>query len=556
MHDPNHRQLKTYKSRQLQEAGSWHFKSLNRPMASGVWMSTSRFVKDLQSRYPVCLELLPHLESCLEKDSVLSEVLEKHPDWSRQHPFLSNLARIEEAKHLLLTAPPSTPEKVTHRTVNPALELLPVNWQHLPEFLSDRSVVPESGDGYVLVLIKPGAKGVEVRSARARDLLALKIVAEEIESRRAASEGGVPVGAIDNVLYWAEQRGLILAPPPQIRRSANFPRGIVDDPEFFSSATFTLQWHITQTCDLNCRHCYDRSDRNAMTLDQAIGVLDDLYDFCREHNVFGQVSFTGGNPVLYPYFDRLYSETADRGFMTALLGNPAPRSRIEKMLVVQKPEFYQVSLEGLKAHNDFIRGNGNFEKVLDFLRLLGELGVYRMVMLTLTRDNLDQVLELAERLRGMTELFTFNRLATVGRGAELSAVPPEEFPDFLARYMDAAEANPCMGFKDNLFNLLRWQRGLSLEGGCAGHGCGAAFNFVTLLSDGEVHACRKLPSLIGNIYQQQLNEIYHGHAARRFRSGSKSCGACPIRPVCGGCPAVSYGFGRDIFTDLDPYCFR
>jgi selenobiotic family peptide radical SAM maturase len=179
-----------------------------------------------------------------------------------------------------------------------------------------------------------------------------------------------------------------------------------------------------------------------------------------------------------------------------------------------------------------------------------------MVMLTLTRDNLDQVLELGERLRGITELFTFNRLATVGRGAELSAVPPEEFPDFLARYMDAAETNPCMGFKDNLFNLLRWQRGLSLEGGCAGHGCGAAFNFLALLSDGEVHACRKLPSLIGNIHQQRLNEIYHGHAARRFRSGSKSCSTCPIRPVCGGCPAVSYGFGRDIFTDLDPYCFR
>ena len=130
-----------------------------------------------------------------------------------------------------------------------------------------------------------------------------------------------------------------------------------------------------------------------------------------------------------------------------------------------------------------------------------------MVMLTLTRDNMDQVLKLADQLNGLTDLFTFNRLAAVGRGAELSAVPVDRFPDFLARYMAAAETNPCIGLKDNLFNLLRWQQGLSPGGGCAGHGCGAAFNFLTLLPDGEVHACRKFPSPIGHIDRQPLARV-------------------------------------------------
>jgi selenobiotic family peptide radical SAM maturase len=169
---------------------------------------------------------------------------------------------------------------------------------------------------------------------------------------------------------------------------------------------------------------------------------------------------------------------------------------------------------------------------------------------------LDQVLDLADQLKGLTELFTFNRLATVGRGAELSAVPFDRFRDFLTRYMDAAQTNPFMSLKDNLFNLLRWQQGLPLNGGCAGYGCGAAFNFVALLPDGEVHACRKMPSLIGNMYQEPLNDIYHSKLAREYRSGSASCRTCPVRPVCGGCPAVSYGFGLDIFSERDPYCFR
>jgi hypothetical protein len=83
-----------------------------------------------------------------------------------------------------------------------------------------------------------------------------------------------------------------------------------------------------------------------------------------------------------------------------------------------------------------------------------------MVMLTLTRDNMDQVIELADQLQGLTDLFTFNRLATVGRGAELSAAHRKSFPNFwLTRYLDAAKTNPCLGLKDNLFNLLAMATG-------------------------------------------------------------------------------------------------
>jgi selenobiotic family peptide radical SAM maturase len=520
-------------------------------------MPKSCFNSDSQKQYPVCFELLPHLKAELPNNQLLSDMLDQYPERCGSYAFLPDLARIEESGYRLLTSPPSVPDSLMHRIVNPALELIPVKWLNLPEFLSNRDVVPEPGENYVLVLIRPGKKKVEIRKAGAGDFLALKIVVEEIHPRKAASEGGVSVGTIDDLLYRAEQRGLIVVPPSRIRRPENFPKGDIKDPDFLSSPSFTLQWHITQACDLNCRHCYDRSDRQEMTLKQAIGVLDDLYDFCQGHHVFGQVSFSGGNPLLYPHFDQLYREAADRGFMTAVLGNPMPRGRIEKILSVQKPEFYQVSLEGLKDHNDYIRGQGHFDRTIDFLKLMGQLKIYRMVMLTLTRDNMDQVIELAGRLHGLTDLFTFNRMAPVGRGAELSTAPPEKFPEFLARYLDAAKTNPCMGLKDNMFNLLQWQAGsCSLDGGCAGHGCGAAFNFVALLPDGEVHACRKLPSLIGNIYQNRLSDIYHSSSARRYRAGSSACRDCPVRPVCGACLAVGYGFGRDIFNEPDPYCFR
>jgi selenobiotic family peptide radical SAM maturase len=505
--------------------------------------------------YPLSCRFLSCLSE-LEGIDNLPDLLRGRPDLCPDYPFLADLAAIERARYLVASAPASGGASVRERMVNPVLELVVVQWRNLPLFLENQGIKPESGEDCVLVYKKPGSEIVQTHAASGHDLLALKIVAEGIDSRKAAGAGGVTVGFVDDLLAAAVQRGLLLAPASLLIRPDFFPRGRLVAPSFFSTPTFTLQWHITQTCDLHCRHCYDRSDRQEMELSQGIKVLDELYEFCRVHHVFTQVSFTGGNPLLYPHFHTLYQEAADRGFMTAILGNPMPRKRIEEILTIRQPEFYQVSLEGLQPHDDYIRGKGHFDRTLDFLDLLQELGVYSMVMLTLTRSNMKQVLPLAELLRKRVDLFTFNRLAMVGEGAALASVDPAVFPEFLRQYMQAAAGNPCMGLKDNLFNLLRHEQGGSYGGGCAGYGCGAGFNFVSLLPDGEVHACRKLPSLIGNLYRQPLNEIYHGPLAAGFRQGSEACLGCEIRPVCGGCLAVACGYGLDIFRDIDPYCWK
>jgi radical SAM protein with 4Fe4S-binding SPASM domain len=106
-----------------------------------------------------------------------------------------------------------------------------------------------------------------------------------------------------------------------------------------------------------------------------------------------------------------------------------------------------------------------------------------------------------------------------------------------------------------LINISRLRKGLPPFGGCTGHGCGAAFNFLTILPDGEAHACRKFPSFIGNINRQRLSEIYDSEAARSYRAGPSACKACPIRPGCGGCLASAYSYGFDVLKDKDPFCF-
>lgn len=384
----------------------------------------SPLCSEIESVYPVCSRLLtdnwlPGGDTPLTADN-LPQRLKDAGGGPHDHPYLSDLARIEKHVHNLNTNPPDIPPQIDELSVNPAMVLLPVSWDCLTERLRDNRVTPQRVDNrFVLVWWSPRSQLVHSATASGHDLLALKIVSEKIDPRQAASDGDVSLGTIDNILFAAVEKGLLLAPDSRIARPPDFSSGETTDEHFLASSVFTLQWHITQACDLHCRHCYDRSERRPVPIKEAIRILDDLYDFCRRQHVYGQVTFTGGNPLLYPHFDEVYRQAAERGFLTAVLGNPMPRQRIKALLRIQRPEFYQVSLEGLPEHNDYIRGPGHFKRVLRFLDVLRELGVYSMVMLTLTEANMDQVLALADRLRGRADLFTFNRLSPMGEGAEL-----------------------------------------------------------------------------------------------------------------------------------------
>ena len=480
-------------------------------------------------------------------------------DQRSPHPeYQNDLERLRRAFETLRELASALPASVEALCLNPTLMIMELQWQGLTALLHKDSGAdaPVKGPEHILLWLHPSDRAPRARPAASEDLLVLKMVAESIPAADVAAAGQLPIGAVDAAVDRAVRNGLLVSPASRIRRDPSvFPAPGGRNAELLASPSFTLQWHITQVCDLHCKHCYDRSDRSPLTFQEAVRVLDDLRSFCRDHSVQGAVSFTGGNPLLHPRFLDIYRAAVERNFSTAILGNPAPRERIEEIIAVAPPAFFQVSLEGLREHNDRIRGAGHFDRIMDFLGVLRDLKVSSMVMLTLTAENKDQVLPLAELLRDRTDVFHFNRLALFGEGARLAMADRAGYRRFLEDYLRAAETNPVMGSKDNLINILLHERGLDLFGGCTGYGCGAAFNFVTLLADGEVHACRKLPSPLGNIRESTFSGLYDSGLAKQYRLGPSACTGCPVRIACGGCLASSKSLGLDIFRDRDPFCF-
>ncbi|MBA3017017.1 MAG: selenobiotic family peptide radical SAM maturase [Proteobacteria bacterium] len=526
------------------------------------------FQRELEEIYPSCCSFIEQ-NAWVQIMALCSEVSDPNslPDKLLLHSgelglpgFLPELARMELAFHKVSTGKLERPEELDQHTINPTLQLLQLSWKNLYLVLNQgdksSSGKPEPGEEYVIVWQNPRTKETEVQKASEEDILSLKMIVEGITPEEVADAGNLPVGAVDAAIDRAVRKGLVFAPHSLIRRDPLcFPGCENTEERFLASPSFALQWHITQACDLHCKHCYDRSSRSSLKLDKAFGILDDMRAFCRSRNVKGHVTLTGGNPLLYPHFLEIYQGASDRGFNIAILGNPASRKQIEEILDIKRPTFFQVSLEGLQKHNDTIRGAGHFERVIDFLHALRDLKVKSMVMLTLTKDNIDQVLPLAEMLRDLTDDFSFNRLSMVGEGANLQLPSRDEYISFIEEYVKAAENNPIMDLKDNLIGIMLHNKGDRQFGGCAGFGCGAAFNFIAVLPDGQAHACRKFPSLIGNVFKQSIEEIYESDIAQRYRMGCKACQPCILRPVCGGCLAIAHSHGLDIFEDKDPYCF-
>ncbi len=494
-------------------------------------------------------------ESLLSDTQDYREVPEKLKDNAGLPAYISELASIELLHHEVSTAFMPDRQDIAEAILNPTLRALNVSHTGLADVVNGEDTEPKPGEELVLVWRGPRTGTLYTRAAKGEDLLVMKMISEGITADEVARAGDVSVGSVERGVFAAADSGLVIMPPSKVKRPDDFPRGTLDGSRFFSAGTFTLQWHITQACDLHCTHCYDRSDRNPLPLDKALQLLEDFRAFCKARNVEGQVSFSGGNPLLYPHFHELYAKTAEYGFGAAIMGNPATREQVQRIIDIRMPSFFQISLEGLEEQNDAVRGQGHFRRSVEFLRLLKDMGISTMVMLTLTRDNIDDVIPLGLELEGLVDSYNFNRLAQVGEGASLMLPEPERFERFLREYLEVSRDHPHMRLKDNLFNILLHESGQPLKGGCTGFGCGAAFNFVSVLADGEVHACRKFPSRIGNVYEQGLGEIYDSALAGQYRRGCAACAACDIRPVCGGCLAVSHGLGMDGLKEKDRYCF-
>jgi radical SAM protein with 4Fe4S-binding SPASM domain len=343
-----------------------------------------------------------------------------------------------------------------------------------------------------------------------------------------------------------------------------------------------LQWHLTAKCDQNCLHCYvhdgrtyQRELQNELTHKQCIKVVDDYVAMCDTlGRSIRRINFTGGDPLLRPDFFDILAYARGKGIVTGILGNPNhldyPTAVKLKGLGLSS---YQVSIDGMEETHDRFRGRkGLFKDTVRALRLLNEIGINSHVMFTLSRENAHELVDVIRTVvRERVRVFNFDRVVPIGSGEQYGGqqmMTPQESKDVLLKafseytYYQSQGCFTRLGMKDKFWYLLLYELGL-LDPARDAYpgidlGCKIGKEIITVVADGTVMSCRRLPVPLGKVPGQSLLDVFRNaplHKSFLKEKDIKKCGKCELLHFCKGCPAVAYASCGD-FMGADPQCWK
>lgn len=129
------------------------------------------------------------------------------------------------------------------------------------------------------------------------------------------------------------------------------------------------------------------------------------------------------------------------------------------------------------------------------------------------------------------------------------------------------EAYSALIAKERQRHKIRWfnktdiagQRALQfLHSGGHPYRCSAGDSLITIMPNGDLYPCRRLPILAGNVLQTPLAQLYDGElfqSLRTPREPAPGCASCLYKNICGGgLKCLSYATTGSPHT-ADPGCW-
>ncbi|MGB4660742.1 MAG: radical SAM/SPASM domain protein, ACGX system [Mobilitalea sp.] len=335
---------------------------------------------------------------------------------------------------------------------------------------------------------------------------------------------------------------------------------------------FAYQFHITDECDQRCEHCYIFSEDNnkclvEMKLENARKVINNCIEMCEKMKRLPYFYITGGDPILHKDFWKIAKLLKDKEISFGILGNPF---HLNDKVCIRLREHgcrkYQLSIDGMKKTHDMIRKPGSFDTTIEKIAVLRKAGIDVAIMTTVSGTNKEEMEDIVDLVvENKVDIFAFARYCPTSFEKE-THLEPNEYRDLLDRLWRKFETYKDRGttfnLKDHLWNLYLYEKGLykipeGLEEHIMYDGCNCANCHMTILPTGEVFACRRMESPIGNALTGSMYDIYVGDAMNAYRKYDQfeKCSKCKLLRFCRGCPAVAYGYTHNMYS-ADPQCWK
>lgn len=303
-----------------------------------------------------------------------------------------------------------------------------------------------------------------------------------------------------------------------------------------------LQWHIIHRCNLRCTHCYQEEHNAECSFAHLEELFGQYMDLCRAYGFRGHINITGGEPLLSEHLFPLMSLCEDNDITFGLLTNGTliDDDTASRLAGFKYLSFVQVSIDGTRSTHDSVRGKGSFDKAISGLKLLKRAGIQTMASFTCHKRNYRELADVIKLVRkNKIDRFWTDRLVPIGGNRE-DILDNEQFKEILRVLTKEHERKGIFANTDvHLNRALQF-----LEGGSCYYHCSAGTTLLTLLADGTLLPCRRLPIPIGNCFDKDMLTLYKNSELVKELQKEKipdDCVSCPKAHLCrGGAKCLTY----------------
>lgn len=309
---------------------------------------------------------------------------------------------------------------------------------------------------------------------------------------------------------------------------------------------FTGTLELLPICNMNCDMCYIRLSRTEMEKKGRMRTADEWISMGEEMERAGVLFLllTGGEPLLFPDFRRLYLSLRERGIiLTVNTNGTLIDADWAAFFGENKPRRINITLYGAddRAYETLCHYPGGFEKTVQGIRLLKERGVDVKINGSVTKSNrndMEKIYAIGRELGAPVHMDTYMLPGIHERKLPFEAQSRLEPEEAAAAEMEMLrnEMNPedLRMYVQQMLLQIKKEGNVYSEGiTCMAGNCSFAVNW-----QGEMRPCVTLEEPSVPVFENGFESAWQqiSEKVKAYRVNEK-CRQCRLRPVCKTCVA-------------------
>ena len=301
----------------------------------------------------------------------------------------------------------------------------------------------------------------------------------------------------------------------------------------FQNGLDNLYVELTSNCNFRCQMCDIWQTKNKSL---PFNLLNKALKQARDLGA-NQVSFSGGEPLLYPNFEDALKLAKGLGFNVFVSTNGSLINNQNVEFLTHFIDHIGISIEGNRKTHEKLRGQGNYDKSLRAIRLLKKKKILISLSMVVSKQSF-------QRMKSLVDLASKENVYQIIFQPFIKSMlfkRPKKSQEFwiakndliklskeIEKTVNYAQKKKVDILSENLFRAI--PNYFSLSGKIyPNRFCHIAQTSLVILKDGKVALCWGWANMtLGNVEKNSLSEIFHGSKRREILRmiEQKKCPGC------------------------------